>query len=141
MTSQPPDNPTPPDAPVESTSPIAAPAPAPAAAPSAVFQPVPRAPRVPWVNPDRRSQVVGSSIIAALVLLGAGFGIGYASSSDGHGDSGPARMERGGGFPPGLREGRVGHFPGGQLPGNHQRGMYPLPATAVPATPAPTSTK
>jgi hypothetical protein len=96
---------------------------------------------VPWVNPDRRFHVIGSSVIAGLVLLGAGFGIGYASSSGGHGP-GPVRMERGGGFPPGLRDGRVGRFPGGQLPGNRPRGANPLPgATSVAPAPTPTSTK
>ncbi len=160
MTSQPPDDPTPPaqGAPAESTAPIApsptpspspspAPAPppaaaAPAAAPPVIFQAIPRPPRVPWVNPDRRSHVIGSSVIAGLVLLGAGFGIGYASSSDSHDRSGPVRLQRGGGFPPGLRDGRMMPFPGHQLPGNRKRGTNPLPgATAIPSTPAPSSTK
>jgi hypothetical protein len=96
---------------------------------------------VPWTNPDRRAHIIGSSVIAGLVLLGAGFGIGYASSSGDHGRPGP-RLERGGGFPPGLRNGQVGRYPIGPLPANRGRGNHPLPgATAVSPTPAPSSTK
>ena len=137
MTSQPPETPPPPAEPAPASTEPAAPPAAPPVAP--IFAPVPRAPRVPWVNPDRRSHVIGSALVAALVLLGAGFGIGYASNSDDHGRPGPARMERGGGFPPGLRMGR---FPDRHFPGQPGRGHNPRPgATAGAPTPAPTSTK
>jgi hypothetical protein len=53
------------------------------------FAPVPRPPRVPWLNPARRTQFAGSAIVAAVLLIGAGFGIGYAvggsKDDDGHG--------------------------------------------------------
>jgi hypothetical protein len=89
------------------------------------------------VNPERRSHILGAGILAGLVLLAAGFGIGYGVAPSGHGRHGDMRMERGGYFP-----GRM--LPGGQFPGNGQRRLpgAPVPTSpAVPATPTPTSTK
>jgi hypothetical protein len=103
------------------------------------FAPVAREPRVPWVNPERRSHILGAGILAGLVLLAAGFGIGYGVAPSGHGRHGDMRMERGGYFP-----GRMLPGPGGQFPGNGQRRLPGAPAPtspAVPATPTPTSTK
>src|SRR4051812_41285549 len=79
------------------------PAPHPAAAPYAAaapyggapygqpgpFAPVMRPPRVPWVNPDRRSHILGAGVLGGLVVLAAGFGIGYAAAPSGHGDHHP----------------------------------------------------
>jgi hypothetical protein len=123
-------------------------APGPWATPAAEFspfQPVYRPPRAPWVNPARRSHLVGAAVVAGLVLLAAGFGIGYAAAPSGH--NGPQRIERGGGYLPGQGQLRGG--PGGQFPGNGQRqgpgfprqGPTSVPATpASPATPAPSTT-
>jgi hypothetical protein len=115
--------------------PAAAPPPPFAPPPAPWLAPVARAPRVLWVNPARRSHVAGTAAIAGLVLLGAGFGIGWAASDGGHDHGGPGyRLQIGpANFPNGpLR----GHFPG-QVP------YRPLPrqAPTAPATPSPTSTK
>lgn len=165
MTSQPPDDPHPPQSGgLSEPAPVAPPSPGPAKAPMPspadpsplpptgaavppppappMFQPVPRPPRVPWVNPARRSHLAGAALAGAIVLLGAGFGIGYAASPDDHGRGGSMRMERGGGFPPGHRDGRLGPFPGRQFPGNRPNGPGPLPGASVaPSTPVPTGTK
>jgi hypothetical protein len=58
--------------------------PAPAGYPDPAFAPIPRAPRVPWTNPARRGPVIIVSLVAAVVLLGAGLLGGWALSS-GHG--------------------------------------------------------
>jgi hypothetical protein len=110
--------------------------------PSAGWAPVPRPPRVPWVNPDRRLHLVGAAVIAALVLLAGGFGIGYAASS-GHDHHGDMRMDRGNFGDlrgPGMMRGGYPdmHGPRGQLP------QFPNPqatSTAPTPTPTPTSTK
>ena len=115
------------------------PPPGPVPPPYGGWAPVPRPPRVPWVNPDRRVHLAGAAIIAGLVLLAGGFGIGWAASSgdDHHRDlrghfgnlRGPDMMR--GGYP-GMQ------IPRGQLP---QR-QFPNPGQpAAPATPSPTSTK
>jgi hypothetical protein len=94
------------------------------------------------VNPDRRSHVIGAAVIGGLVVLAAGFGVGYAASSD---DShhGPHRMERGGYFPR-LGPGQNGQFPGqgnGNGPRRNRGGLPQLPSTpATPAIPSPTGT-
>ncbi len=99
---------------------------------------MPRPPRVPWVNPDRRLHLTGAAIVAGLILLGGGFGIGWAASSGGdhhqdfrghYGDlRGPGMMR--GGYP--------GQLPGGQLP----RRQFPNPnPPATGAAPSATPTK
>jgi hypothetical protein len=111
------------------------------------FAAVPRPPRVPWVNPDRRPHVIGSAIVAALVLLGAGFGIGYAAAPSDHGRYGPQHMQPGMQFQPGqggIAPGRIGKFPGPgkQRPGGPGNAPFPASSTPVaPSTPAaPSST-
>lgn len=105
------------------------------------FAPVMRPPRVPWVNPDRRSHIVGAGVLGGLVVLAAGFGIGYAVAPSGHDGRGPGmRIERGGPYFPGrMVPGPAGQFP---APGNRQRRLpAPVPSSAAPTTPTPTSTK
>src|SRR4051812_15376608 len=101
------------------------------------FAPVMRPPRVPWVNPDRRSHILGAGVLGGLVVLAAGFGIGYAVAPSGHHDRGPElRIERGGGayFPGRMVPGPAGQFPG---PGNRPRRLpAPVPSAATPTTPA-----
>jgi hypothetical protein len=94
------------------------------------FAPVPRPPRMPWINPARRAHVAGASVVAALALLGAGVGIGWAAAPGGHREA-PYRMEfRPGYYLPGM---------GGYLP---HRFHWPVPPAPVPAgTPSPTTTK
>lgn len=111
--------------------------------PPVPFAPVPRPPRVPWVNPDRRSHLLGAGLLGGLVLLAAGFGIGYAVAPSGHHGHGPmTRFERGGAYFPGhMVPGPAGQFP---APGNGRRrvpGAPPASTPAVPATPTATSTK
>jgi hypothetical protein len=110
--------------------------------PQAPFAAVPRPPRVPWVNPDRRSHVVGAGVLGGLVVLAAGFGIGYAVAPSGHDGRGPGlRIERGGAYFPGrMVPGPAGQFP---VPGNRQRRLPGAPAasSAAPTAPTPTSTK
>jgi hypothetical protein len=48
------------------------------------FVPVSRAPRVPWVNPVRRTHVVVAAVAGALIFGGAGVAVGYAIAPDGH---------------------------------------------------------
>jgi hypothetical protein len=139
-----PPHPAPPTGPPQAGPPPLGPQPYPAPP----FAPVYRAPRVPWVNPDRRSHVIGAGVIGALVLLGAGFGIGYASSSSDDHRPGMLRIERGGGpYVPGP----PGHFRPGprneQFPGNGDgNGRTRLgpgggqPASPSAATPTPSST-
>jgi hypothetical protein len=105
------------------------------------FAPVVRPPRVPWVNPDRRSHIVGAGVLGGLVVLAAGFGIGYAVAPSGHDGHGPGlRIERGGAYFPGrMVPGPAGQFP---VPGNRQHRLPAAPASsAAPTAPAPTSTK
>jgi hypothetical protein len=144
MTSTPPNEPA---EPPREPDPAAAPEPPhapPPAVQSAAFAPVARPPRVPWVNPDRRSHVIGAAIIGGLVVLASGFGIGYASSG-GHDRHGPQRMERGGGphfqGPPGQFRPRDRQFPGDGT-GRQRvgpRGGQPAPSSSA-ATPTPTNT-
>ncbi|MDT4912553.1 MAG: hypothetical protein QOC66_1681, partial [Pseudonocardiales bacterium] len=114
---------------------------------TAPFAPVVREPRVPWINPDRRSHLLGAALIGALLVLGAGFGIGYAVAPSDHDRNGPQRFERGGpnfqGPPGQLAPGRQrGQFPGGGN-GYGQRngpgGVQPAPSSSG-ATPAPSTT-
>ena len=76
----------PPEAP---TPPPAAPEPPPAPGmfgpppPGYAFAPVARAPRVPWVNPARRTQVVLTSLVAAAVIFFIGLAGGWAIHHDG----------------------------------------------------------
>jgi hypothetical protein len=148
MTTPPPDEPAetvpaasapPPSPPAAPPAPAAALPPAQPAAENPVFAPVPRAPRVPWVNPARRSHVVGAAVIGTVVALGAGFGIGFAVAPSDNDHHRPYDMYRNG-YGPGMR-GHLGWYPArGQMlvPG---KGMYQLPpgATAPPATPSPST--
>jgi hypothetical protein len=109
---------------------------------SAPFAPIVRPPRVPWVNPDRRSHILGAGVLGGLVVLATGFGIGYAVAPSGHDGHGRMmRIERGGGYyGPRMVPGPGGQFPGrgngpGRLPGP------PASASATPTTPTPTGTK
>jgi hypothetical protein len=132
--------------PAESASPpaAAAPPPPPAAAPpppAAIFAPVPRAPRVPWVNPARRGNVIAAAVIAAVVLIGAGIGIGYAvapSDRDHH------RMGPGIYMVPGEGGYQGGYypFPNRKMmkPGHHLRQVPQPPAKTVPAKPSGSAT-
>ena len=90
-------------------------------------------PRVPWVNPQRRSQLALGAVVAGLVLLGAGFGIGYAAAPSGP-DHGVMRIQ--GGYPPRL-VGPYGRLPNRQFPGGPRR---PAPSRASTPTPTPTPT-
>jgi hypothetical protein len=95
------------------------------------------------VNPDRRSHVLGAAIIAALILLGGGIGIGYAVAPSGHGRPGPQRFERGDGNRPGQRFGPIGQAPGAQRPGGGQRpgpGQRPGASSVAPVAPSGSST-
>jgi hypothetical protein len=94
----------------------------------APFAPVPR---VPWINPQRRGQLIGAAVVAALVLLGAGFGIGYAAAPSGpdHG----VRIERG---VPGKLLGPYGRHPNRPFPGAPKL----RPSTVPTPTPSSTST-
>lgn len=79
--------------------------------------------RVPWVNPARRSHVLAAAGVAALVALGAGFGIGWAAAPGGGGHGPGMRIERG--------------YPGGPGPyGPHPN--RPFPGKLPTATPTPT---
>jgi hypothetical protein len=100
-----------------------------------VFAPVQRAPRAPWVNPDRRGQVLAAAIVAALVLLGAGVGIGVAVAPSGDHHRGDHMYGDWRG--PGMH----GRFlPGdGVFPGPRNRDNFPYPAGPTP-TPSGTST-
>jgi hypothetical protein len=59
---------------------------------------------MPWVNPVRRNQFVGSAIVASLLLVGAGFGIGYAVGGSDDNDHGPGRMYPGRYMPYDMRD-------------------------------------
>ena len=108
------------------------PVPPPSAAPPPPWlAPVPRAPRVLWINPARRVHVIGAAAVAGLVLLGAGIGIGWGTSGDGHDHRGGYRLELGPGyFPQGPR--------GALLP---HRFPAPLGPPKIAPTPAPSATK
>jgi hypothetical protein len=98
------------------------------------FAPVPR---VPWVNPARRVQVVVTALILALVLLGGGLVIGYHAGRHRPVHSVHLRLGVG---PNGNRvlPGYIG--PRGALPrrpnvGGRMRPQHPLPANPAPSTP------
>jgi hypothetical protein len=117
----------PPEEPAPPAPPPASPRPSPPQ-PGHPFLPVAR---IPWINPDRRGHLAATAIVAALVLLLAGFGIGYAVAPDNHRDHyGPMYMR-----------------PAVLVPGNN---VYPLPrhvpnprrgVETVTVTPAPTTTR
>jgi hypothetical protein len=120
------------------------PPPVPPAAPPPAFAPVPRE---PWVNPSRRGQLASIGLVAALVCLGAGIGIGVAISGDDHRDRGrqPIVMLPGRGYGPGPAiygpRGRFGWWPVPGHPGNGGQGNGAGSAAPSPATPAaPSST-
>jgi hypothetical protein len=109
-----------------------------------VFAALPRPPRVPWVNPARRGHLAGAAAGAAVLLLAAGFGIGYAvapAGDDGHGH------RFGDGYGPALHGRLLPGIPGmpgmpGIRPGDRDRPYPAAPtATSVPATPSGTSTR
>jgi hypothetical protein len=90
------------------------------------------------VNPDRRGHVIGAAIIAALLVLGAGFGIGYAAapSGDHHVVIRPGR---------GFLPGRMDLYPNGRFPERaprsfpNQSGPSPssTPSTSPSSSPTP----
>jgi hypothetical protein len=93
---------------------------------------VPQTPKAPWVNPDRKRHLLAAAIIAALVLVGAGFGIGYAAAPSGdHGD----RIHRG--YFPGER---IGVAPGGRLPDGPFPHRFPNRGPASSSSSAPSAT-
>lgn len=100
--------------------------------PGAPFAPVPRPPRMPWVNPARRGLVAAVAAAVAVVLLGGGIGIGIAIAPSGN-HHGP-RFERGvDGFP-----GRYGRLPNAQFPGPGQH-QHVLPAAPSSGSATPSS--
>ena len=107
--------PTPPEAPLP-------PAPEAHAAIANPFVPVYKE---PWLNPAKRTKTLVAALVAAVVLLAAGFAIGVGVG-DHHGRRGGAQIERGGyGWIPNnggpvLRRGGVLYGPGqnGVRPGN-----------------------
>ena len=124
---------TPDDHPTEHLPPQPAPV-----APSAqhdVFAAQPRAPRVPWVNPARRSRLGLVAAGAAVVLFGAGFGIGWASS-DGGGHNGHRDWMRYPGYLQPYEGGGRQFAP----PGHHRKPKQPRPAQSATASPNPTKT-
>lgn len=145
MSTPPSDEPTQPAEPVPpaaepATPPAPAATPAPAAAPPgyayATFAPLPRAPRVPWVNPARRGHVVGAAIVGALIALGAGFGIGFAVA--GSGDGGHGHMYRNGYYPD-MRDHMGVWGPRGDVVIPGQRMYPPGYQTPAPSSSAATS--
>ena len=103
--------------------------------PSDAFAPQPRAPRVPWVNPARRSRLGLVAAGAAVVLFGAGFGIGWAAS-DGGGRGGHRDWMRDPGYLQPYEGGGRQFVP----PGHHRKPKQPHPAQSTAATPNPTKT-
>ncbi|TAM91468.1 MAG: hypothetical protein EPN43_04180 [Jatrophihabitans sp.] len=97
------------------------------------FVPQPRTPRVPWVNPARRSRLVAAAVGAAVVLFGAGFGIGWGVSGNGGEHPGWERMMPGYGYEHPFRQN--GPF-GGPLRGNGPYAPYQQPRSGS-QTPAP----
>jgi hypothetical protein len=101
---------------------------------------VPRPPKTPWINPARRTRALTSGIVAAVILLGGGIGIGVAIGDTG-GSSHPrfAPASDRGGFGANLGRGaqRDHRGPGGPYANNRPGGQQPT-ATTVPST-APTS--
>lgn len=98
--------------------------------PGSPFAPVARAPRTPWVNPDRRVQVVVAAIVGALVFGGGGVLVGHALTANGHDRDGVGRVRLG----PDVRP--PGFGPGYRVPGpGRQRHNVPN-APTVP-NPAP----
>ena len=96
------------------------------------FAPVPRPPKVPWIAPQRKGAAIGISIVAALLLLGGGVGIGAAAFGNDDHNNGPAyRFERPG---PGYGKGPFQGYPG--MPKGPRNGQQ---APASP-TPSPSST-
>jgi hypothetical protein len=106
--------------------------------PPPTYQPFMPVFKEPWINPAKRTTLLVWGIVAALVLLGAGFVIGACTTHDGHGrivrQGGP--VLQGPGYfnftgPNGKRfrlvPGQNGVFPGVPNPSN-------LPSTA----PSPT---
>jgi hypothetical protein len=138
-----------PEQPTAESAPVTPPAPQPSAPPAAPqqaapppypypagdpFAPVPRAPKVPWIAPQRKGAAIAISIGAALVLLGGGVGIGAAAF--GHDDHhGPSRQfDRHG---PYDGQGQFPGYPGG--PGFPNRPHQPQQPPATPS-PAPSKT-
>lgn len=90
------------------------------------FAPVPRAARVPWVNPARRLQVALVSFVAGLLLLGAGVAVGAVAGGEHRGG-----YER---FGPMMGN---EYGPNFGPPGTWRRGHQRPPAAPVPTPTAP----
>lgn len=108
----------------------AAPPPLPAAPPAPSNQPYPpyvAAPggyfapvlRVPWVNPQRRWHLVVSAVIVALIVFGAGIGVGHVITDGTH----VVRVRTP--FGNGRFAGPGGGFPGRELPGRQRKNTVP----------------
>jgi hypothetical protein len=133
--------PTEPTEPLASAAPTAAPAapaapeapmaPAPpaAVAPTA-FAPVPRRPRLPWINPARRGLITAVGVVTALVLFGAGIGVGVAIGDDGHHRNGPGPFQRVGDGQGGAEQFQPGQGVPRRVPG--LGGGAPGTVTVVP---------
>lgn len=137
MSTPPPDSPEQPSTastPEQHPSPPAAPPappPPPAAAPPYAFTAVPRE---PWLNPSRRGSIMGGALVAGLLCVGAGFGIGFAvGHHHDRGDRLPFHrvvvLPGGGyGYQPG---GNVGIWPGPRGARNYPPAARPSPAPSA----------
>lgn len=135
MTETPDEHPTEhlPPQPPEPPAPAAPAAPLPAQ--PDVFAPQQRAPRAPWVNPARRSKLTAVAVGAAVVLFGAGFGIGWAASDGGGGHGGHRDWMR--------HPGYMQPYQGGPRfvpPGHQRKPKQPRPAQSATVAPNPTKT-
>jgi hypothetical protein len=119
--------------------PATGPAPQPSGAEYPGFAAVPRPPRVPWVNPARKTQLAGWAVVASVLLIAAGFGIGYAvaGSDDHHRRPGmmyPARHM------PYDMHGRLRPAPNHYPMPRMSHGPLVGPTVTVTVTPSPAST-
>jgi hypothetical protein len=105
----------------------------PSAGYGAMFAPVARQPRAPWIAPNRKAAVMAIALVAAVVLLGLGFLGGSLIS--GHGNHHrPSAFAH--------SSGRSGHgqFHGPQQRGPNTRTFPSRPSGSATSTPTPSST-
>jgi hypothetical protein len=105
-----------------------------------------------WINPQRRTRALVVGLVAAVVLLGGGIGIGVAiGDSGGHSHSRFVPAGDRGGYGPRIGNGGVGQYqgPAGARPGNGGNGRFGngnrpgQPAnggSTTPSAPSPTTT-